>query len=91
MDVIFFDRSVLAANTNHQRQAEGCRCDADDNGRQDQHVWQRVGIDVDTLNQDGGGAAFYLREGDIQNEDRGLENVQANQFFYQVAARNNDI
>ena len=57
VDVVFVGGAVGFPDANHQRQSEGRGRQTDHDGREDQHVWQRVGVDADAFLNDRGRAA----------------------------------
>ena len=71
LDLVFLDGAVGLVDAHDQGQAERGGGDADDDGGEDQHVGQRIGIDVEARMQDGRGSAADLAHGDVEQEDRG--------------------
>ena len=64
---------------------------ADDDRRQDQHVRQRVGVDLEGRIQDRRRAADDLAGLDVEQIDRGLEQREADQLLDHVAAGDDDV
>ena len=90
-DLVLLDGAVGLVDAHDQRQAQRERRDADDDRGQDQHVRQRIGIDLEGGIDDRRGAADDLARRDVEQVDRGLEQRQPDQLLDQVAAGDDDV
>ena len=90
-DLVFLDGAVSLVDADDEGQPERQRGDADDDGGEDQHMRQRIGIDGECRIDDRRSAADDLSRRDIEQVDRGLEQRQADQLLHHVAAGDDDV
>ena len=77
MNFVLFDRAVRLMDSDHETQSKRRRGDTDHDRGQNEHVWERIGVDrISLAHEDRGCAAPNLAHADVQDEDGRLENAQ---------------
>jgi len=73
-------------DANDEREPQGCSGDPDDNSGEDQHVGQGVRIHAEAVGDDWRGPLTDFADGNVENEHRGLEDVEPNYLFDEIGA-----